>query len=774
MTTVFGRRLGVRSLQAVTGLLVAIYLASTLLRRDHTTSTLYDGWIGNLGYVGCALLCAWRALVVRRQRLAWAAIALSLVLFTAGAVLWTTVVQFFDPVPYPSVADGFFLVFYPLAFLGVGLLIRDSLPRSSRSIWLDGLIAALGVAALEATVVIAPISHGTLGEAVTVVTTLAYPVGDLVLVGMVVAVFAMRGWQPGRVWWTLGAGLAVFAVADSVYVLRVTANTYVTGTWLDSLWLIGTFLVATAAWIRPEPAEETVRSQPLVVPGLFLLSSLGIVVYATSTPVLPLGVVLATGTLLVAIIRMAHSYGQLRTLAESRREARTDELTGLPNRRLFYETVGRCFEGGSGREQLAVLMVDLDRFKEINDSLGHHVGDDILRQLGPRLAGVVGGAGTVARLGGDEFGLLLSPITDPTEATDLADQVCEVLRAPFELETMTLHVDASIGIALAPDHGTEADTLLQKADVAMYEAKRSRRSWALYSPERDTNTRDRLELMEDLRDAIDGDQLILHYQPKVDLASNTMTGVEALVRWEHPTRGLLAPDRFLDLAEQSGLIEPLAMVVLDQALAQQAQWARDGLPLTVAVNLSAVNLRDEHLDSKVAGLLSHHGVAPASLILELTEQSIMADPEQNRGVLERLRSLGVAISIDDYGTGFSSLAYLRELPVSELKLDRTFLAGVPHDARAVAIVRSTVELAHSLGLRMVAEGVESVDALALLGDLGCDIAQGYLLGRPVPPCEIRPPAPGSFTLPADQNTQRSRRRTLPSAVRGMASTSSMS
>jgi EAL domain-containing protein (putative c-di-GMP-specific phosphodiesterase class I) len=270
----------------------------------------------------------------------------------------------------------------------------------------------------------------------------------------------------------------------------------------------------------------------------------------------------------------------------------------------------------------------------------------------------------------------------------------------------------------------------------MYEAKHGGRAWEVYSAARDVHTRDRLELIEDLRDAIDRRELGLYYQPKIDLRSGQVCGFEALVRWHHPTRGLLTPDRFLALAEQSGLMDKLALTVLDQAAAQQASWAGMGHDVSVAVNLSAANLRDDKLPATVAGVIERHAIEPRQLVLEITEDYLMADTEQGRQILDQLRLLGVQVSIDDYGTGFSSLAYLRELPVNELKLDRMFLAEVPGDARAVAIIRSTVELAHSLGLRMVAEGIETEDVLALIAGLGCDVAQGYLLGRPAPAIEF--------------------------------------
>lgn len=744
----------VLGLQIATGILVVVYFASTVFRVRNTGSSFYDGWIDNLGYGGCVVLCAWRAVTDRQQRLAWAAITLSLVLFTAGTVLYTTIVQFWNPVPYPSIADAFWLLFYPVAYTGVGLLIRASAPRGSGTIWLDGIIAALGVAALASVLVIVHISDGSRGSFATVATNLAYPVGDLVLIMMLVVVFVMRGWQPGAPWWTLGAGFGIFALADTVYVLRVTSGTYVTGTPLDSLWLIGTFLIAIAAWqqgdLRCDPAG---RQQPAVVPALFLLSSLSIVaVDAVWETLLPLGVVLAVLTLLVAIARLGHAYRQLHVLAETRREARTDELTGLANRRLFYETLQGCIKDGSGSAKLAVIMVDLDRFKEINDSLGHQAGDDVLRQLAPRLSPVVGTAGTLARLGGDEFGVIVAPLASVADATGLADRIGEALGRPLPIAGMSLQIDASIGIAVCPKHGTTAEVLLQKADVAMYEAKRNHRCWELYASDRDIHTRQRFELLADLPAALTRGELVLHYQPKLDLATGTVPGLEALVRWQHPVHGLLFPDRFIGLAEHTGLIDILTMTILDQALTQQAQWSHGGLDLDIAVNVSATSLRDGGLSDKIAALLLRRGVPPSRLTIEITESSLMADPDLAIRLLGRLKQLGVRISVDDYGTGFASLAYLRELPVDELKLDQSFLIGVPGNAKALSIVRSTIELAHALGLQIVTEGVETQDTLELVTALGCDAAQGYFIGRPASAADLSG-TPGGLAGPVHWNRQ---------------------
>ena len=727
---------GVATLFVVTLVLTLLYIGSTTLRRPGTSSFFFDVVIANLGYAGCTALCAWRAVARRRGRWGWGSLAAGLFLFTTGSVLWTTWVQYFNPVPYPSISDACFLTFFFLAFIGIALLVRETVPRTSRTIWVDGLIAGLGVAALETTLVISPIATLNIGDPLTVATNIAYPIGDLVLVTMVVAVFAVRGWRPGRLWWMLGIGLVVFAAADSVYVLRVLSNTYVTGTPLDSLWLVGALFMAFAAWQRMGVGSAarnlpTVEA-PNIIPVVFLLSSVGIIIYATTHPrILPLGVVLATVTLVIAIARSAYAFRQLRVLAESKREARTDELTGLPNRRFFFERLAACLAAAE-TSTVAVLMIDLDRFKEINDSLGHHVGDDVLRELGPRLTVAAGDAGTVARLGGDEFGLVLTSPVDAPAAIEVAERVREALRLPFQVEGMSFRVDASIGIALAPDHGSTPETLLQKADVAMFAAKRSHAPWQVYASDFEQNALERLELMEDLRDALRRGEIVLYYQPILDLTTGMVTGAEALARWRHPARGILPPAAFLGLIADAGLMGPFTMDVLEQAIAQQSRWSLSGYDLCVSVNISAASLRDDELPDKIAELMTKRNVHPAHITVEITEDSFISDPEQALLVLERLRALGVELSIDDFGTGFSSLTYIRRLPVSELKLDRTFLMGAPQDKRAVSIIRSTVDLAHSLGLRIVAEGIENLDTLALVDDLGCDAAQGYLMGRPVP------------------------------------------
>jgi diguanylate cyclase (GGDEF)-like protein len=425
--------------------------------------------------------------------------------------------------------------------------------------------------------------------------------------------------------------------------------------------------------------------------------------------------------------------------AQREHDALHDRLTGLPNRTLFQHHLADAVEVvRPGGRTAAVLVLDLDHFKEINDTLGHDMGDLLLVEVAARLDAVRTDGVLVARLGGDEFALLL-PVaaTQDVEETarTLGRRVLGALAEPMTLGKVRVDVAASIGIALAPLHGSDAGELMARADVAMYAAKEDHRGCALYDPEQDRHTPERLELLADLREAVQRGQLVLHYQPKIAAATGEVAGAEALVRWQHPRLGLLPPDAFVELAENTGLIAELTLAVLDEALAQLRTWLDLGHRLTMAVNLSVRHLGDDLLPDHVAAALRRHRVPAALLSLEVTEGTLMKDPARAATVLGRLRALGVSIAVDDYGTGYSSLAYLTRLAVDELKIDKSFVLGLGHEgggAHDAVVVRSTIELGHNLGLRVVAEGVEDAQAHGMLRDWGCDLVQGYHHSRPVP------------------------------------------
>jgi diguanylate cyclase (GGDEF)-like protein len=412
-----------------------------------------------------------------------------------------------------------------------------------------------------------------------------------------------------------------------------------------------------------------------------------------------------------------------------RHQALHDALTGLANRSLLHRRAERALRGD---EAGAMLLIDLDRFKEVNDTLGHDHGDEMLVEVAGRLRGAIRRGDTLARLGGDEFAVLLDGLPHRGAAIELAARLQDALRRPFALRGVSIELEASIGVALYPDHGTNVGTLLQRADVAMYDAKRGGHGIAVYTAERDPYSADRLGLLAELRRAIAGDELVLHYQPKVALRSGAVTGVEALVRWQHPARGLLAPDQFIPLADRTGAIADLTRWVVDSALAQHRAWRDEGLDLPVAVNLAAANIVDVALPDAIAALLARHGVSGDRLECEISEHTVMADPLRASDVLDRLRALGVRLSLDDFGTGHSSLAYLKRLPLDEVKIDRSFVSGMAEDENDMVIVRSTIDLARNLGLTVVAEGVENAETMDELAALSCDTAQGFHLSRPLP------------------------------------------
>jgi len=440
-------------------------------------------------------------------------------------------------------------------------------------------------------------------------------------------------------------------------------------------------------------------------------------------------------------IGFALLYGVLfRIVARASRRLRHlalhDGLTGLPNRTLFHDRVERAIRGMRPDRTVAVLLVDLDRFKEVNDTLGHDHGDELLKVVAERLSGALREGDTLARLGGDEFAVVLTDLPHRGAAAETAGRLHEALRRPFGLRGIAVELDASVGVALAPEHGRDPTTLIQRADVAMYDAKRTQVRVETYSAERDPHSPARLSLLGELRRAIEGDELVLHYQPKVSVDGDRVTGVEALVRWQHPEHGLLQPDEFVPLAERTGTIAQLTRWVLDTALRDCAAWRREYPDLTVAVNLAAANALDVSLPAMVTELLDEHGLPGSALECEVSETTVMSDPQRVTEVLAGLRALGVRLSLDDFGTGQASLAYLKRLPLDEVKIDRAFVTSMSEDAGDAVIVRSTIDLARNLGLDVVAEGVESESVLEALVDLRCSSAQGFYLSRPLPTADL--------------------------------------
>jgi diguanylate cyclase (GGDEF)-like protein/PAS domain S-box-containing protein len=417
--------------------------------------------------------------------------------------------------------------------------------------------------------------------------------------------------------------------------------------------------------------------------------------------------------------------------AELQHQALHDALTGLPNRVLLYDRMRYAIQVAQRSPCVVTLMMlDLNRFKDVNDSFGHAAGDAVLKEIALRVKDELRESDTVARLGGDEFAILL-PDTGPEDAVVLCDKILERIRQPYLTDGHQMMVGGSIGLATYPTHGTDADSLLRCADVAMYSAKSTMAGYAIYASEIDLHDPRSLVLLADLHDAIESDTLELHYQPQVDLDSGSVNSVEALVRWNHPTRGNVSPAQFVPLAERTDIIRSLTIWVLRTAIAQCQAWRASGKNLRVSVNISTWNLNDPSLPDTVASLLAEHDVPPSCLKLEITETAVMADPHRAISVLKRIAAIGVGLSIDDFGTGNTSLAYLRRMPVDEIKIDGSFVQRMAADEGDAALVRSVIELGHNLHLTVVAEGVEDLDTLEILRAHHCDQSQGYFLGQPM-------------------------------------------
>ncbi|TFB60866.1 EAL domain-containing protein [Cryobacterium sp. TMT2-17-1] len=721
---------------------MAVFLGSYvigLLMPDDGFHLFVDGWLASLLKLSMVVVC-WAAVTRKRSRSRVRIAASGLerfrhpeLLLTAAAVTIIAIVDSYSlwmliwgAEMFPRVSEVGYLLFFALMLFVLVIMVRRQLRGMVWSVVLDSAIGALGAASVLA-VLLGPMANSVdaAGANKAIAAAVAYPLFDLLLVAVVVALTTSQGPVAGRRWILLVFGLLMFTSTGLVFALLETR--YVLGTPLDAGWAVGLALIAV--WADASSRPDLVRNNSsngvaaLALPAVSTAAGLGVLLLASQTPVPHIAIGLAAATLALAAVPLVSRQVALR------RQSKTDELTGLPNRRALYAEVSSRLADDRSRNR-ALLLLDLDRFKEVNDSLGHDAGDRLLVQVGRRLLEGLQSGDLLARLGGDEFAVLLER-TDQVEAEAVANKLRATLAQPFTLEGISLQTSASIGIALYPDQGDDLTALLRKADMAMYKAKATHSGHHVYRSADNRHGDARLRTLQELRLALTEDQLVLHYQPKICLKTGFVSGVEALVRWNHPERGLVFPDQFLTLVEEAGLMHALTQEVLRKALDQSVLWAAQARTLTVAVNLSASSLIDADLPERVGTMLSARGLLPTALMLEITEDFLMADRDRARDILTRLRASGIRISVDDFGTGYSSLAYLRDLPIDELKLDQSFIFPMADDARAAALVASTIDLAHGLGLKMVAEGVENSVAYDELVRYGCDFAQGYFMSRPL-------------------------------------------
>ncbi len=699
-----------------------------------------------------------------RLRLAWVAMAIGVAAWTIGEAIWTHYELVLGEVPFPSVADGFFLIF-PVGACAALLLFPSEYAGPFRGrVFLDGLIVAGSLFLVSWVTILGPIYAAEATDRLLFVVSLAYPVSDVVVLTLAAVVLVRSGPEHRLTLTLLTVGLACIALSDSLFTYLSTKNEYASGDVIDIGWAAGLLLIAVAAAASRQTTHE--NSEAPELPGWasiwlpYAPLLLAAIVAAAkpsellrSQPVEVIAGLLVLAVLARQFLAVSENRRLLATVAE---QALRDPLTGLANRALFNE---RLDQGMERRERdgvtVGVVAVDLNDFKLVNDNLGHPVGDDLLVGVASRLLNSVRSGDTVGRLGGDEFSVVVEGDADAPYL--IAQRVVEAFEQPFLVGEHELLMRPSVGLATAdPDEpGLSAEELLRRADLAMYMAKRARiRGVQTYNAEMQLGAQTieaeifsrpagppeiggvaAIRLLGDLRHAIANAELTLVYQPKFELATGRIVGAEALLRWPRPD-GLLTPEDFLPLVRRHGLITAITDLVLNRALDDALAWQNASLGLPVAVNLFAPSLANLGIPAQITAALADRGLDPRVLTVEITEDLFLDDMERTRTVLDQLRHSGIRIAIDDFGSGYSALSYLRDLPIDEVKLDSTFIAPIPVDERAAAVVRAVVDLCHTLNLTTVVEGVEDAETAARLREFGCDVGQGYHFSPPLTSDEL--------------------------------------
>jgi diguanylate cyclase (GGDEF)-like protein len=695
-----------------------------------------------------AVFTAWRASQRcsgwRRLQVAWRLLALTSLAYLAGDVA-QTVYELLGAKPYPSVADAFYLAFYPLL-----LCALLSFPVARRSedrvrLAIDLAVVVIGGSAVVVYVVLGPTAIEGSASALQAAFSIAYPVGDMVLLlGLASLLLGQPIPSARRALQFLTAGLLFYVAGDLAYGYATLHSGYQGGDSLDTLWMITLAFAVVAGAAQgavSQPQQITTdltREQVGWLP--YVAVAVGFVVLLVSQrhhplfPDLSLTLIAVVLAALVAARQFLAQRDLLGAQGRLRHQALHDALTGLPNRTLVLDRAEQMLARARRLQTpVAALYVDVDGFKHVNDTFGHAAGDELLMAVAARLSGVVRDGDTVGRLGGDEFVVLLDSATLDAGAELVVERILAVLRQPVEVSGSSerpLVITASIGVAVGQRES--ADQLLRDADLALYEAKaQGKDRYVLFESSMQTIAQDRLLLEMDLRDALEHDQFFLQYQPTFDLQSQAIFGVEALIRWGHPRRGIISPDQFIPIAEQSGMILPLGRWVLLEACRQAAAWHGHGHRISIAVNVSARQLERDEFIEDVRDALSDSGLDPAALTLEITETTLMRDAGTAALRLNSLKDLGVRVAIDDFGTGYSSLAYLRQFPVDALKIDRSFISGAAASKESAALIHTLVQLGKSLGLQTLGEGIEELSQLEHLQQEQCDLGQGFLLARPL-------------------------------------------
>lgn len=732
------------------------FAASLIGQWGGEPATLRVSQVGLLALAVFAAVCS--GLAARseegRQRKAWVCMTAGLTGWAIGAALWFYYEAIAHQPPFPSLADAGYLMF-PIGVAFAMVLFPVGYSGHSRARFaLDGLIVAGALFEILWVLVLRSIFESEDTSAFVAALALAYPVSEIVIVTIAVLVLARARTGRRTTLAMLTAGVVFMALSDSAFAYLAAQDAYVSGHIIDIGWAAALLTFGMAALIsRRVPETEVVIAQVPSKVSMWLpyvpVAIAALVCVPAYFPTPGLGPIFISSTLLMGAV-MARQYMVVRQnqrlLKMVADQALRDTLTGLANRDLFNDRLMRAVQlHENDNQSVAVLSMDLDDFKLVNDSLGHPAGDALLIQAAERLRGCVRVSDTVARVGGDEFAVLMEGL--PELSRLVAHRVVAAFEEPFVIDGQQLLMRPSVGLAVASsaDPDLSADLLLKQADVAMYSAKRSKSGGLhtftpdmAFSDPRDIELRSKageagaaVRLLGELRHAIDHGDLAVFYQPKFDLRTGGVVGVEALVRWPHPQRGLLGPAHFLPLVRKRGLMRAVTDLVLTQALDDAAEWQAMGVGVPIAVNVFAPSLGDLDLPTYIASALSTRGLSPEDLTIEITEDFLLDNIERTRSVLERLRQKGIRIAIDDFGSGYSALSYLRELAIDEVKLDRHFIAPVRIDPRAAAVVRGVVDLAHVLGVTTVAEGVENAETAERLREFGCEVAQGYYYSPPV-------------------------------------------
>jgi diguanylate cyclase (GGDEF)-like protein len=686
----------------------------------------------------------------------WVMLGAGLALQTAGDWTWVVLDRVFGIEPFPSLADVFYLGGMAMVVMAILWLARGRLPAGDRASLLDALIVAVGVAMLSWVFLMAPIVTDETASFLEIAVALAYPALDILLLGVLVRLVLAPGAQPASLRLIIAA-LVAFLLADYPYAILALSDAYATGNLVDAGWLIGSALWGAAA-LHPtmtriaEPVDRSgadafstwrlvlLASASLMGPAVLVIQWLagGVI----DVPVVAAGCVVL---FLLVIMRLEGVVGALRTTLGERevlekeleRRALHDPLTGLANRVLFHDRLGLALSRREG--SVAVMFLDLDDFKTVNDAYGHAAGDKVLRAVADALAGATRPEDTVARLGGDEFAVLVADSPDRYEASTVAGRLLAAVQVPVQLSGYEHPVGVSIGISLGAGGVATAEALMRDADIAMYVAKgRGKGTFTVFEPTEHQAVVRGLELRTDLDNAIREKQFELHYQPILSLESGEVAGVEALVRWRHPTLGLLAPAEFIPLAETTGAISPLGEWILEEACRTAVTWSgpkNPPAPGYVSVNLSAIQVSDPGFAASLARILRSTGLHPSRLVLEVTETARL-DQDIATATLRRVRAAGVRLAIDDFGTGFAALIQLARMPFDLVKIDRSFVTTVGADPRAESLIAGIVDLARRLDVEVVAEGIENGIQLARLRGAGCKYGQGFHFAHPLTPEEL--------------------------------------